>query len=242
MSAGGRGIGVIVADRPARAGPAHRGPAAQLWSLGKIAGLAAAARLATREHELARRLSRADRLRPRPARGGRAAAVRGLLALSGEGDLSAARPRARCREEIQAALGELRDALQRPLATTSRATRTTCGTSSAGCGAPTRRSTSRSSTAATSPFRARLQPVAQSVLREAVRNAVKHADPTLHRGAAAPTPTAPSCSRSSTTASAPTAAPTPRRAWACASPPSRRSSPAGSSTSARSATTAGASG
>ena len=46
------------------------------------------------------------------------------LALSGDGPLSAAH-RERCREEIQAALGELRAALQRPLASTSRPTATT---------------------------------------------------------------------------------------------------------------------
>src|SRR3954453_9909521 len=57
MAAGGRWIGVIVADRAADQGPLTGSQRYSLWSLGKVAGLAAGARNAAREHELARRLS-----------------------------------------------------------------------------------------------------------------------------------------------------------------------------------------
>ena len=177
MSAGGRGIGVIVADRPAEAGALTNAQRHTLWSLGKIAGLAAAARHATHEHEQARRLSERIDL----ARDLHEAVVQRLfgvsLALGGEGDLGA-EDRARAREEIGAALGELRDALRRPLATTSRATTTTLREELE------RLSTNRAgvdialveSDGVVVP--GRLEAVAQAVLREAVRNATKHAQPT----------------------------------------------------------------
>ncbi|MEA2125796.1 MAG: hypothetical protein QOI80_2578 [Solirubrobacteraceae bacterium] len=177
MSAGGRGIGVIVADRVAEAGPLTVAQRHSLWSLGKIAGLAAAARHATHEHELARRLSERIDL----ARDLHEAVVQRLfgvaLALSAEGDLSAEH-RERAREEIQAALGELRGALQRPLATTSRATTTTLLDELSRL----RRQHAGIDVAIVDgrdvAVPDRLEPVAQSVLREAVRNATKHADPT----------------------------------------------------------------
>lgn len=177
MAAGGRGSGVIVADRLAELGPLTNAQRHSLWSLGKIAGLAAAARHATHEHELARRLSERIDL----ARDLHEAVVQRLfgvsLALAGDGDLSAEH-RERAREEIQAALGELRDALQRPLATTSRATIT----STADELGRLRRAHPDIDVALVDGrdvvIPDRLEPVAQSVLREAVRNAVKHAEPT----------------------------------------------------------------
>jgi signal transduction histidine kinase len=177
MSAGGRGIGVIVADRAAEAGPLTNAQRHSLWSLGKIAGLAAAARHATHEHELARRLSERIDL----ARDLHEVVVQRLfgvsLALAVEGDLDAEH-RERAREEIQAALGELRSALQRPLASTSRATETTLRDEISRL----RRAHAAIDLALVDGREVavpdQLEPVAQSVLREAVRNAVKHADPT----------------------------------------------------------------
>jgi signal transduction histidine kinase len=176
MSAGGRGIGVIAADRRAELGPLTNAQRHSLWSLGKIAGLAAAARHATHEHELARRLSERIDL----ARDLHEAVVQRLfgvsLALSGEGDLDAEH-RARAHEEIKAALGELRGALQRPLASTSRATTTSLHDELS-------RLHHRHAAIDVAlvdgrdvPVPDQLEPVAQSVLREAVRNAVKHAQP-----------------------------------------------------------------
>jgi signal transduction histidine kinase len=176
MSAGGRWIGVIIGDRARQDGPLTEGQRYSLWSLGKVAALAAAARNATREHELARRLSE----RIDFARDLHEVVVQRLfgvsLALSHEGPLSAEH-RERAREEIQAALGELRAALQRPLASTSRATATTLHDE-----LDRLRRAHRDIDVAFADGRDidvpdRLEPVAQSVLREAVRNAAKHADP-----------------------------------------------------------------
>lgn len=177
MAAGGRGSGVIIADRLAELGPLTDGQRHTLWALGKIAGLAAAARLATREHELADRLSE----RINFARDLHEVVVQRLfgvsLALSGDGALSDG-DRERALVEIQAALGELRSALRRPLATVSRSTTTTLHDELGRL----RRAHADIDVAlvdgrdVTLPDR--LEPVAQSVLREAVRNATKHADPT----------------------------------------------------------------
>ncbi|MGI8622660.1 MAG: sensor histidine kinase [Solirubrobacteraceae bacterium] len=177
MSAGGRGLGVIMADRPAELGPLTSAQRHTLWSLGKIAALAAAARNATREHEFARRLGE----RIDFARDLHEVVVQRLfgvsLALAGEGELAAA-DRARCAEEIQAALRELREALQRPLASTSRATTTSLHDE-----LQRLRLAHGAIEVALVDGREvtvpdRLEPVAQSVLREAMRNAVRHADPT----------------------------------------------------------------
>lgn len=177
MSAGGRASGVIIADRLAELGPLTDAQRHVLWSLGKIAGLAAAARLATHEHELARRLSE----RIGFARDLHEVVVQRLfgvsLALSGEGGLRA-EDRERALAEIQAALRELRDALQRPLATTSRATTSTLQDELA------RLRRAHAGIEVTLVHGRdvnlpdRLEPVVQSVLREAIRNATKHADPT----------------------------------------------------------------
>ncbi len=176
ISAGGRWIGVMLADRPAAHGPLTDAERYSLWSLGKLAGLAAGARNATREHERARQLGERIDL----ARDLHEVVVQRLfgvsLALSGEEPLSAAH-RERCREEIQAALRELRAALQRPLASTSRATETTLHDEIDRL----RRAFHDIEVVLVDGREVdvpdRLEPVAQSVLREAVRNAAKHADP-----------------------------------------------------------------
>ncbi len=177
MSAGGRGIGVIMADRPAELGPLTDAQRDTLWSLGKIAALAAAAGNATRENEFARRLSE----RIDFARNLHEVVVQRLfgvsLALAGEGPLSAA-DRQRSASEIQLALGALRDALQRPLGTTSRATTTSLNDElhrlrRAHASIDVELVDGREITVPD-----KLEPVAQSVLREAIRNATRHADPT----------------------------------------------------------------
>lgn len=176
MAAGGRQSGVIIADRLADLGPLTDAQRHTLWSLGKIAGLAAAARLATREHELARHL----RERIDLARDLHEVVVQRLfgvsLALAGDGDLRAG-DRERALEEIHAALRELRSALQRPLATTSSATTTSLQDEvgrlrHAHPGIDVLLIDGRDVA-----LPDRLEPVAQSVLREAIRNATKHADP-----------------------------------------------------------------
>lgn len=177
MAAGGRGLGVIMADRDADLGPLTDAQRHSLWSLGKVAALAAGARNAAREHERSRQL--ADRLDF--ARDLHEAVVQRLfgvsLALSGQGALSHA-DRERCAEEVVAALSELRAALQRPLARSSPPTTRTVQEEV--------RRLARAhdldvglAEGEDVIVASELQPVAQSVLREAVRNAAKHAEPTV---------------------------------------------------------------
>jgi signal transduction histidine kinase len=98
------------------------------------------------------------------------------LALSGDNDLDA-KARERCSEEIQAALADLRAAVQRPLARAPRATQTTLreelerlASQHPDLGVVLEEGDPRA-------VPAELEPLAQSVLAEAVRNAHKHATP-----------------------------------------------------------------
>jgi signal transduction histidine kinase len=174
ISAGGRWVGVILADRESEAGPLTAGERHTLWSLGKVAALAATARTATREHEMAQQLSERIGL----AREVHDAVVQRLfgvsLALSGDGPLPS-EVRARCREEIAAALAELRAALQRPLAANAPETTTTLHEE---VGRLERAGRAVLVEGAGVEVPPELEPVAQSILREALRNAGKHASPT----------------------------------------------------------------
>jgi signal transduction histidine kinase len=174
MSAGGRWVGVILADRPASAGALTDAQRHTLWSLGKVAALAATARIATRQHELASQLS--ERLGI--ARDVHDEVVQRLfgvsLALSGEGDLPAS-VRARCREEVAEALVELKAVLQRPLRTSVREASTTLHAELERLVRAGRVAVVEGAEVAVPRA---LEAVAQSVLREAIRNAGKHAEPT----------------------------------------------------------------
>jgi len=99
------------------------------------------------------------------------------MALDGDGDLPEA-ARHRCATETQAALSDLRTAIQRPLGRTPRATRTTFLAEVARLGRrhPDLGVTLESGGDVRVP--AALEPLAQSVLAEAIRNAHKHASPT----------------------------------------------------------------
>jgi signal transduction histidine kinase len=174
MAAGGRMIGVILADRLMSQPPLQASDRQLLWTLGKAAALASVARSVSTQFERAAALEQRIDL----AREIHDDVIQRLfgvsMALDGEGDLPAA-ARRRCAAETQAALADLRDALQRPLGRAPRATRTTLaaevtrlarahpalGLSLEGDEVPTA-----------------LEPLAQSVLTEAVRNAARHSDPT----------------------------------------------------------------
>jgi len=176
MSAGGRWVGVILADRATDDGPLTAAQRHTLWSLGKVAALAATARDATRQHQIAQQLEERIGL----ARDLHDAVVQRLfgvsLALSGEGPL-AQDTRARCREEIASALTELRAALQRPLAASARRTTTTLHDEIDRLCRAHRDLSVTLAGGRDVAVPEELEPVAQSVLREAVRNAAKHADP-----------------------------------------------------------------
>ncbi|MBI5104654.1 MAG: GAF domain-containing protein [Solirubrobacterales bacterium] len=177
MSAGGRWVGVVIGDRPPGSPPLSDDERDLLWTLGKTAALASSARIATRQaeqmHQLQGRIDMA-----RDIHDGVIQRLFGVsMALATEGGLT---PEAqqRCAAEVQLALSDLRDALQRPLGRESRPTQTSLSEE-----IDRLRYTHRDlgivlegdGPVAVPPH---LEPLAQSVLAEAVRNAHKHAEPT----------------------------------------------------------------
>ncbi|HYZ28989.1 MAG TPA: hypothetical protein VE570_08050 [Thermoleophilaceae bacterium] len=176
LAAAGRWIGVALCDR-ASGDALSQTEHHLLWTLGKTAALASAARIATFEGERARELQhRIDIAREVHER-----IVQRLfgvsLALDTEGDFPV-EARRRAAAEIQRALGELKTVVQQPLGRTPRPTGTTLADEIERLGRT--HGHLRIDVAPGSNFAvpADLEPLAQSVLREALRNAEKHAAPT----------------------------------------------------------------
>jgi signal transduction histidine kinase len=175
LSAAGRAYGVICADRGGGRFDLSDGERHLLWTLGKTAALVATARNATRQQERSRHLGERLEL----AREIHERVMQRLfgvsLALSATSPLEPAE-RERCRVEMQQALSDLRRALERPLAPLPPETGTTLADELA-----------RLSAASGLPLSVDwpdgvvvpldIEPLAQSVLAEAVRNVGKHADP-----------------------------------------------------------------
>ena len=175
LSAAGRAYGVICADRGGGRFELSDGERHLLWTLGKTAALVAAARNVTRQQERNRRL--AERLDL--AREVHEQVLQRLfgvsLALSAEQPLDAEQ-RQRCLIEMQEALGDLRKALERPLAALPPETGTTLAEE-------LERIRGSAGFAVEVDWRgdfavpADVEPLAQSVLAEALRNISKHAKP-----------------------------------------------------------------
>ncbi len=124
MAAAGRSMGVILADRLLSEPPLDDAERHLLWSLGKAAALASVARMVATEGERARQLEQRIDL-ARDIHEGVIQRLFGIsMALDGEGDLPG-EARERCAVEIQEALSDLREAIQRPLGRAPRATQTT---------------------------------------------------------------------------------------------------------------------
>jgi signal transduction histidine kinase len=173
LSAAGRAYGVICADRGGGRFELSDGERHLLWTLGKTAALVATARNATRQQERARHLGeRLDLAREIHER-----VLQRLfgvsLALSAEQPLELPE-RERCRVELQEAVSDLRRALERPLAPLPPETGTTLEAELERIGSST-----------VPPLQVEWQPgvvvpvdaepLAQSVLSEALRNIAKHA-------------------------------------------------------------------
>src|SRR5829696_2843142 len=115
VSAGGRWLGVVFADRGGEHFQLSDDERHAMWTLGKTAALAASVRIATSHQGRARLLqTRIDLARELHER-----VVQRLfgvsLVLGSDHELSE-EARRRCAEEMHAALADLRDALSRPLA------------------------------------------------------------------------------------------------------------------------------
>ena len=175
MAAGGRMIGVILADRLMSEPELTDADRLLLWTLGKAAALASVARSVSTQFERASALEQRIDL----AREIHDDVIQRLfgvsMALDGDGDLPAV-ARRRCAAETQKALGDLRSALQRPLARVPRSTGTTLRAE------VTRLARMHPALGLEladdrAEVPGALEPLAQSVLIEAVRNAAKHAAP-----------------------------------------------------------------
>ncbi len=175
MVARGRWIGVILGDRGSGDTPLDEVELELLWILGKTAALASMARVATRQHDKAQQLEQRIDL----AREVHERVVQRLfgvsLALSGDHALED-ETRRRCAEEVQRALADLRSAVGRPLGRPQR-TKTTLGAEVQRLrhAHPDLGIQFDDSAPLLAPVA--LEPLAQSVLTEAIRNAHKHARP-----------------------------------------------------------------
>ncbi|HEY7077421.1 MAG TPA: GAF domain-containing protein [Solirubrobacteraceae bacterium] len=178
LAAARRWFGVILSDRGQGRPPLSAAERHLLWTLGKTAALASFARLATNQQARARQLQERIDL----ARDVHESVIQRLfgvqLVFSSQAELS---PEARERigAELQAALVDLRRALQRPLGRSAPATQTTLleeverlRREHPSLGLVLTRGSERVEVPRV------LEPLAQSVLAEAVRNAHKHATPT----------------------------------------------------------------
>jgi signal transduction histidine kinase len=179
MSAAGRWLGVILSDRGSGSSKAlGEKERAALWALGKTAALATHARLATNQSARARQLQERIDL-ARDVHEGVIQRLFGVqLVFSSQAELSPA-ARERIAAELQAALFDLRRALQRPLGRVAPETQTTLLEE-----IDRLRREHRDLAIRLTPgservkVPAELESLAQSVLAEAVRNAHKHAKPT----------------------------------------------------------------
>jgi signal transduction histidine kinase len=178
MAAAGRWLGVILSDRGPDRPPLRDQERYLLWTLGKTAALAAFARQATNKQAQARQLQERMDL----AREVHESVIQRLfgiqLVFSSMAELSPA-ARERIGAELQAALHDLRRALQRPLGRIAPETQTTLLEE-----VERLRREHRDLHLTLKPgservkVPAQVEPLAQSVLAEAVRNAHKHAAPT----------------------------------------------------------------
>jgi signal transduction histidine kinase len=177
VSAGGRWLGVIFADRGGRHFELTEAERHAMWTLGKTAALAASVRIATSQQGRARLLqARIDLAREIHER-----VVQRLfgvsLVLGSEHGLSE-EARRRCAAEMQEALKDLRDALGRPLAPPSLDTGATLRGELARLGRHYKNLPLELDWEEGVEVPEEVEPLAQSVLAEALRNADKHARPT----------------------------------------------------------------
>jgi signal transduction histidine kinase len=180
VSAAGRWLGVIFTDRGGTRFELTEAERHDLWTLGKTAALAASVRIATSQQGRARLLqARIDLARELHER-----VIQRLfgvsLVLGSEHELSR-EARQRCAAEVHGALADLREALSRPLAPPTLDTGATLRGELARLGRHYKDLPLELDWEDGVEVPKEIEPLAQSVLAEALRNAQKHADPTSVR-------------------------------------------------------------
>lgn len=175
MCAAGRMIGLIIGQRRPEDPPLSDETAHWLWTLGKVAALAATARIATFEQQRARTLEdRIDLARDIHDR-----VVQRLfgvsLALAASTEPLAPQERERCENEIHTALADLREAVERPLGRIPRDTRATLREEVERLVAHPDLDVRVTGDPGAVPQA--LEALAQAVFTEATANALKHAKP-----------------------------------------------------------------
>jgi signal transduction histidine kinase len=180
VSAAGRWLGVIFADRGGTRFELTDAERHDLWTLGKTAALAASVRIATSQQGRARLLqARIDLARELHER-----VVQRLFGVSlvlGSDSALSEEARRRCADEMHAALADLREALSRPLARPTLDTGATLRDELARLGRHYKDLPLELDWEEGVEVPADVEPLAQSVLAEALRNAHKHAKPTSVR-------------------------------------------------------------
>jgi signal transduction histidine kinase len=174
ISAARRWLGVIFADRDGEDYPLDDGERETMMTLGRLAALTASVEHSTEQRESERRLHERVEL----TRDLHENAIQRLfgvaLALGSEEDLTKTE-RQRCQEELRSVVADLRRALTRPLETPARPTKACLGELLDRL--VERRPELRVDWAEGVEVPADLEPVAQLVLNEALRNVDRHARP-----------------------------------------------------------------
>lgn len=177
VAAGGQWLGVIFADRGGEQFALSAEERNSMWTLGRTAALAASVRIATNQQGRARLLqSRLDLARDIHER-----VVQRLFGVSlvlGSDMALSDDARRRCAEEMQAALADLREAVTRPLAPPRADTGATLRGELERLGRHYQDMALELEWEPGVAVPSELEPLAQSVLAEALRNARKHARPT----------------------------------------------------------------
>jgi len=180
VSAGGRWLGVIFADRCGTRFELTDEERHAMWTLGKTAALAASVRIATNQQGRARLLqARIDLARELHER-----VVQRLFGVSlvlGSEHALSDEARQRCADEMHAALADLREALSRPLAPPSLDTGATLRGELARLGRHYKDLPLELEWEEGVEVPDDVEALAQSVLAEALRNAHKHARPSSVR-------------------------------------------------------------
>ncbi len=174
VAAGGRWLGVIFADQDGERFELEESERLPLRTLGRAAALVASVDQATRDRERAERLDERIAL-TRELHEQVIQRLFGLsLVLGSEGSLTE-EDRARAHDELGLALGELRGALERALAPPERETKVTLRRLLGRLADGDERVHVGWQNGVRVPKR--IEPLAQSVMAEALRNIGKHADP-----------------------------------------------------------------